>query len=196
MSPTTKSPYDGSDAPLRPVSLNPAHYRSGRWFLLAEGLVLLILGGYGLIAAAMHPVAGPTGVPVLGVLHLAPAHSGVLLGYGILAVLATIRRRPTVIITGVGTVGFLLLFTIGTAAAARVRPGPLGFDLGDSVLHGVLLAANLALLMWLLPDALEGPAWVRRRRAQRRDRTQKPAPAVAGTQPPPGLEANHDGGTS
>jgi len=163
MSPTTRSPYDSSDVPLRPVSDNPAHYRSGRWLLLAEGILLMILGGYGLIAAGMHPHAWqPTGVAVL-VLHLAPVHSGVLLGYGVFGVAATVHRRSTVIVTGLGVVGFLLLFTIGVTAAARARPGPWGFDLGDSVLHGALLIVDLALLIWLLPDAMEGPSWIRRR---------------------------------
>jgi hypothetical protein len=165
MSPRTKSPFDGSDSPLRPISLNPSHYRSGRWFLLAEGGLLVVLGVWGLAAALAYPDAGPTGAPVLW-LALNPAHSGLLLGFGVLAVFATIRRRPTVIITGVGAVAFTLLFMIGTVAAARSAPWLLGFDPGDSVLHGLLLVFNLALLMWLVPDALEGPAWIRRHRRQ------------------------------
>lgn len=162
MSPETKSPYDGSGSPLRPVSLNLPHYRSGRWWLLGEGIVLVGLGVWGWVAAETHPHAGPAGAPVL-MLHLAPLHSGVLLGYGILAIAAVLHRRSTVVVTGLGVVGLVLLFTIGTAAAARSRPGPFGFDLRDSVLHGVLLGLDLALLIWLLPDALEGPEWVRRR---------------------------------
>jgi hypothetical protein len=169
MSPTTKSPFDGSDSPLRPVSLNPSHYRSGRWFLLAEGGLLLVLGGGGVTSALAHPDADPAGAPVLW-LALTPTHSGLLLGFGVLAVCAVARRRHTVIITGFGAVLFLLLFTIGTGAAARHAPWVLGFDLRDSVLHAVLLVFNLALLMWLIPDALEGPAWVRRRRGPSRRR--------------------------
>jgi hypothetical protein len=165
MSPTTKSAFEGADSPLRPVSLDPSHFRSGRWFLLAEGVVLVAVGAGGLIAAARHPGAGRAGAPLLG-LALTPTHSAVLLGFGVIAVCATIRRRPTVIVTGVGVVAFLLLFTIGTVAAVRSAPGPLGFDLRDSVLHAVLLVFNLALLMWLVVNALEGPAWVRRRRRQ------------------------------
>jgi hypothetical protein len=84
------------------------------------------------------------------------------------AVLATVRRRPTVIVTGAATLGLMLLFTIGvTAATAGPTPGPLGLDLRDAVLHAVLLMANLALLIWLLPDALGDPSWVVRRRRAR-----------------------------
>jgi hypothetical protein len=161
MAPTTKSPFEGSDSPLRPVSLNPSHFRTGRWWLLGEGLLLVTLGIWGFGSAAAQPHVGAAGAPV-GWLALTRAHSVVLLGFGLCAMVATIRRRPTVIVTGVGVVAFLLLFTIGTAAAARHTPWVLGFDLRDSVLHAALLAFNLALLIWLVPDALEGPAWVQR----------------------------------
>jgi hypothetical protein len=168
MSPRTKSPFEGADPALRPVSQNPAHYRSGRWWLLGEGVLLVLLGCWGLASNAAHPHAGPAGAPVAVVLSLTAAHSGLLLGGGIVAVLATVRRRPTVIVTGAATLGLMLLFTIGvTAATAGPTPGPLGLDLRDAVLHAVLLMANLALLIWLLPDALGDPAWVVRRRRAR-----------------------------
>ncbi|MDQ2884440.1 MAG: hypothetical protein M3Y48_25730 [Actinomycetota bacterium] len=57
--------------------------------LLIEDAVLAALGVWGLIAAAVHPGAGPAGAPVL-VLALTPAHSGVLLGFGVLAALAAV----------------------------------------------------------------------------------------------------------
>jgi hypothetical protein len=187
MSPTTKTQWDGSDSPLRPVSLNPSHFRIGRWWLLGEGLLLVGLGLWGLYSAATHPHMGPTGAPVLW-LALSPAHSDVLLGFGLFAAVATVWRRPTVIITGIGAVGFTLLFTIGTVAAVASTPGPLGFDLRDSALHVVLLAFNLALLIWLIPNALEGPGWVRRRaRAQRPGRQVRPQEHRQ-AQPPNGRE--------
>lgn len=162
MSPTTKSPFWGEQSELRPVSLNPSHFRTGRVVLLAEGALLAALGLWGFIASAAHPTAGRAGAPVL-VLELTPAYSGVLVGLGVLAVLSAWRRRSALIITGVETVAFVLLFVIGTVASARSAPGPLGFDPADSVLHLIFMALNLALLMWLAADSLEGPRWIRRR---------------------------------
>ncbi|MGH3783599.1 MAG: DUF4383 domain-containing protein [Pseudonocardiaceae bacterium] len=162
MSPTTKSPFWGEKSALRPVSRSPWYFRTGRVVLLAEGAALAVLGVWGLIAAAAYPAAGPAGAPVL-VLALTPAHSGVLLGFGVLAVASAWWRRSALIVTGVEAVAFLLLFAIGTVASARSAPGPLGFDPGDSVLHLIFMALNLALLMWLGAETLEGPRWIRRR---------------------------------
>lgn len=167
MSPTTKSPFCGKDSALKPVSRSPSHFRTGRVVLLIEGAVLAILGVWGSIAASVQPNPGPAGASVL-VLALTPAHSGVLLGFGVLAGLSAWWRRSALIVTGVGAVGFLLLFAVGTVASARSAPGPLGFDPGDSVLHVVFMALNLALLMWLAAETLEGPRWVRRRPAPTR----------------------------
>ncbi len=171
MSPRTKSPIPGST--LRPVSRSRSQFRTGRVVLLIEGAVMAALGVWGLIAAEVHPGAGPAGAPVL-VLALTPAHSGVLLGFGVLAVLSAWRRRSALIVTGVEAVAFLLLFAIGTVASARSAPGPLGFDPADSVLHIIFMALNLALLMWLAAETLEGPRWVRRRTAPAR--TDPPPP--------------------
>ncbi|MDQ2707660.1 MAG: DUF4383 domain-containing protein [Actinomycetota bacterium] len=163
MSPVTKSPYWGPKSSLRQVSQSPSHFRSARWFLLAEGLTVAALGIAGLVSSWAHPGVGRAGAPVLA-LSLTPVHSGVLLGFGLLAILASFRRRAAVTVAGFGVVCYLLLFAIGTVAAVRHAPGPLGFDLGDSVLHAALMAVNLAVFIWLLPDALEGRAWVPRRR--------------------------------
>ncbi len=168
MSPTTKSPFWGKESALEPVSRSPSHFRTGRVVLLIEGAVLAILGVWGLIAASVQPTADPAGASVL-VLALTPAHSGILLGFGVLAVLSAWWRRSALIITGTLTVAFFLLFAIGTVASARSAPGPLGFDPADSVLHVIFMALNLALLMWLAAETLEGPRWVRRRPAP--DRT-------------------------
>ena len=167
MSPVVKSPYWGKDSPLRPVSLNPSHYHSGRWVLLAEALLVAGLGVYGLLAEVSAPAADITGHRAVAIALRAastPAHCWLLIGFAVLAALATLRRRTTLIITGAGVVGFLLLFAIGTVAAVRSTPGPLGFTASESVLHAVLMAINLTLLIWLLVNALQGPAWVRRRR--------------------------------
>jgi hypothetical protein len=161
MSPVSEDPVPGATSGLQRISLNPAHFRSARWLLLAEGLLVGALGGVGLVAAGAHSGPGPAGVPVLG-LTLTPAQSGLLLGFALLAVGATGYRRAAVIVTGVGAAGCLLLLVIGGVAAAYDRPGPFGFTLHGILLHALLAAINLAILIWLIPDSLEGPEWVKR----------------------------------
>ena len=173
MSPVSRGPVPDATSGLQRISLNPAHFRSGRWLLLTEGLLVGALGGLGLVSAGTHSGPGPASVSVLG-LTLTPAQSGLLLGFAVLAVLAVGYRRAAVIITGVGAAAFLLLLLIGGVAAAYDRPGPFGFTLHGIFLHGLLAAINLAILMWLIPDSLEGPEWVKRPRPQ--DRPQGEAP--------------------
>jgi hypothetical protein len=40
MSPAPKAPVPGPTSQLRRVRLDPSHYRSGRWFVVAEGVVV------------------------------------------------------------------------------------------------------------------------------------------------------------
>ncbi len=176
MSPVTQGPEGRMTSGLRLVSRNPAHFRQGRWFLLAEGVLLIALGGAGFISAATHPDASPDGAPVL-VLALTPWHSAILLGFGVLAVAGTWQRHAAIIVAASGTVGFLVLLFVGAVAAAHHAPGPLGFEARDIVLHGLVAAANFAVLYWLIPDALEGPDWVPR----------------TGTRTQPGRNPDHDG---
>ena len=161
MSPVTQGPVGRLTSGLRLVSRNPGHFRQGRWFLLAEGVLLIALGIAGFFSAATHPDAPPAGAPVL-VLALTPWHSAILLGFGVLAVAGTLQRHAAIIVTALGAVGFVVLVFIGAVAAAHHAPGPLGFEARDIVLHGVLAAANFAVLYWLIPDVLEGPDWVPR----------------------------------
>ncbi|WP_431239483.1 DUF4383 domain-containing protein [Mycolicibacterium aichiense] len=163
---------------LRLVSRNPGHFRRGRWFLLAEGLLLIALGAAGFISAATHPGYPPVGAPVL-VLALTPWHSAVLLGFGVLAVVGTLHRRAAVVVTGMGAAGFLILLFIGAVTAAHHAPGPLGFNARDIVLHGVIAAANFAILYWLIPDALEGPDWEPRPGTRTHDGSTPSPPASA-----------------
>lgn len=164
--PITKSRWPGSL--LRPVNLDPAHFRSGRWFLLAEGIALVALSVSALIAGRAGAPGGPDGVRVL-VLSLTPTHSWVLLGFGVAAALATMHRGATIAVTVLGVVGFLLLFAIGAAAAARPGAGPWGLDMRDAALHLGLLVYNLVLLVWLATTALQGRVWVRRNRTEDSD---------------------------
>ena len=170
MAPVTEGPFGRLTSGLRLVSRDGPHFRTGRWFVLAEGVVLVVLGVWGFVSAASHPGAGPTGAPVL-ILALTPWHSAVLLVIGLVVMLSAVQRHAAVIVTAAAGVIFVLLVFIGAIAAAHHAPGPLGLDNGDMVLHGVVAAVNFALLYWLLPDVLEGPDWVRRRDPSAADRS-------------------------
>ncbi|HZC54026.1 MAG TPA: hypothetical protein VE441_16230, partial [Mycobacterium sp.] len=83
--PVTAGHVPGLTSGLRRVRTDPRRFRNGRWFLLAEGALVSAFGIAGLISAALHPHAGPTGAPVLG-LATAPVHSAILLAFGVAAI--------------------------------------------------------------------------------------------------------------
>ncbi len=163
MSPVTQGPVGRLTSGLRRVSRNSGAFRSGRWFLLAEGVLLIALGTAGFVSDATHPDAPPAGAPVL-VLALTPWHSAILFGFGVFAALGALRRRAAITVTAVSAVIFVALMIVGAVSAVHQVPGPLGFEAGDVILHGVLAMANFAVLYWLIPDVLEGPDWVPRRK--------------------------------
>jgi hypothetical protein len=181
--PVTAGHVPGLTSGLRRVPTDPGRFRSGRWFLLAEGALVSAFGGAGLVSAALHPHAGPTGAPVLG-LASTPAHSGLLLAFGLVAIAAVVNRRAAVTVTALSAVAYLMLLFFSSVATARTMPTPMGFHAADILLHGVLAMVNLALLMWLIPDELGDEAWAPRRRPGR-DRRRPPAsqPAATGTPP-------------
>nr|WP_269454939.1 DUF4383 domain-containing protein [Mycobacterium scrofulaceum] len=158
--------------------MDPGRFRSGRWLLLAEGVLVSAFGIAGLVSAALHPRAGPTGTPVLG-LAATPAESAVLLALGVAAIAAVARRRAAITVTALSAVAYTLLLFFSSVATARAMPTPLGFHAADIVLHGVLAAVNFALLMWLIPDELGDETWV-----PRRGRDQGQASATAADRPP------------
>lgn len=178
MCPITMGPFGSLTSGMRVVSRNPWHFRTGRWFLLGESVVLIGCGVAGFVSAAMHPEASPAGAPVL-FLVLTPWHSTLLFAFGVLAAAGAVRRRAAIVVTAFSTVVFVVLVFVGAVAAAHGAPGPLGLENADIVLHAVLAAANFAVLYWIIPDMLEGPDWVRRTRAGNRDHPAAPTPAPA-----------------
>lgn len=177
--PVTAGHVPGLTSNLRRVPTDPGRFRSGRWFLLAEGALVSAFGIAGLVLAALNPQAGPTGNPVLG-LDLTGAHSVVLLVFGVAAVAAVSKRRAAITVTALSAVGYTMLLFFSAVATARTKPTPMGFHAADILLHGVLAVVNLALLMWLIPDELGDETWVRRRRRSRdRARPEAPPPESA-----------------
>jgi hypothetical protein len=173
--PNTAGPVPG----LRRVRTDPRRFRNGRWFLLAEGVLVSAFGIAGLISAALHPHAGPTGAPVLG-LATAPAHSAILLVLGLAAIAAVANRRAAVAVTALSAVAYMALLFFSSVATAREMPTSLGFHAADVVLHGGLAVVNLGLLMWFIPDELGDKAWVPRGR-----RGRGRAPESGGRSSPP-----------
>ena len=128
--------------------------------------MLLALGVAGLIIGL--PGAGGGARTAAWELALTPIHSWLLIAAGILAGLATVRGRTTVAATTFGAIAGLLLFAIGTASLGTPASGHWllrlwRYQVGDSVLFCVLTAYNFALILSLLANAVEGPAWVSRR---------------------------------
>jgi hypothetical protein len=101
--PVTAGPVPGLTSGLRIVRADPGHFRNGRWFLLVEGVLVSAFGIAGLVSAALHPHAGPTGAPVLG-LTTTLWHSAILLALGVVAIAAVGNRRAAVIVTALSAV--------------------------------------------------------------------------------------------
>ena len=162
MGSSTQGRVPGRTDNLEQVSLDPSHWRTGRRLLVAQGVIVGIWGGVGLAWAMAGAGARPAaGVALLG-LRVSPVQAATLLGFGMLAAVVGIWRRAGVIFSGLAAVSWLILMIICTVAAAHHAPGPMGFDLRDSLVYAALAAYNFGLLMWLSADVLEGPAWVSR----------------------------------
>jgi hypothetical protein len=152
----------GSDDDLEKVSVDASRWRTGRRFLVAEGVIVGAFGGVGLAWAMAGAKAPPSaGVAFLG-LNIAVVQAAMLLGFGVLAVVAALSRWAGVIFTGIAAMAWLVLAILCTDAAVHGAPGALGFDLRDSLVYAALIAYNFGVYTWLTSDALEGPARVRR----------------------------------
>jgi uncharacterized protein DUF4383 len=171
--PVTGGHVPGLTSRLRRIPMDPKRFHSGRWFLLAEGLLVSAFGTAGLVSWALHPHTGPTGAPVLG-LATTPAQSAILLAFGLVAIGAIGNRRAAITVTALSAIAYFTLLFISSVATAREKPTPLGFHAADIVLHGVLGVVNLGLLMWLIPDELGDEAWGPRTGGGR-DRRQLPS---------------------
>jgi hypothetical protein len=168
MSGSTHGPFRGRNDGLEKVRVDPSHWRSGRRFLVAEGVIVGGFGGIGLAWAI--PGAGTTpsaGVAFLG-LNISVLQGATLLGFGVLAVTVAVSRRAGVIFTGLAAMAWLVLMIQCTDAAVHQAPGAMGFDLRDSLVYAVLTGYNFGVYTWMTADGLEGPAWLRRAHRDRR----------------------------
>jgi hypothetical protein len=104
---TTRSAVPG----LTPVDPDPGRFRQARIILVAEGVVLLVLGIWAIVAASLYHGAASDGAPVL-VFRFTMIHAVVILVTGLLAFAATSNRRFGLFFSVVQTVGYLFVFII------------------------------------------------------------------------------------
>lgn len=122
--------------------------------LRGEALPAVAIGVVGLVVAD----AGPPWLP------LTPALSGTLLGIGVAAALASLWRRVALVFSVTVATASLFLVIIAAVAAAHHQPGPLALTNAAVLLWALLFCYHLAVGMWLVPDRIEGPAWLRTRK--------------------------------
>lgn len=121
--------------------------------LVCQGLIIGVLGGVGLAWSMASLRLGPEGTPLAGLL-VTPLHGGLLLTVGVLAVLSSLGRRPTVVFAALAVASWTVLTVICAIEVARHVPGVLGFDPRDTALYAGLALYNLVLCLWLAGPAL------------------------------------------
>lgn len=105
-----------------------------------------VFGGAGLAWSMANPQFGAEGAPIL-LLRVTPMHCVLMLGVGVLTILASLGRTALVF-SRIASFGWLALMVACIWQATGHQPGPLGFDSRDSLLYGALALYNLALVLW------------------------------------------------
>lgn len=152
----SKSPLPDSD--LVPVDPNPEHFRTARVALAVQGGLLLVLGGWGLVASMLAPPIGGSGsgAPVL-FFHLTLGHSAVLIGTGLLSIVCTRRYRWGFWFAVLQGCGYLLLYVSTMGDYNWIS------DRADNALHGALGIAGVGFLLWIAARGMTEWHWVVRR---------------------------------
>lgn len=114
-----------------------------------------VFGGAGLAWSMANPQFGAEGAPIL-LLRVTPLHCALMLGVGVLTILASLGRTAPVF-SRVASFGWLALMIACIWQATSHRPGPLGFDSRDSLLYGALALYNLALVLWFTIGVKRAP---------------------------------------
>jgi hypothetical protein len=145
---------DSAASGLVPVDPDPPRFRQARLILLAEGVLLIALGGWAAIAASGYHGTAPDGAAVLA-FRFTLIHALVILGTGVLAIVAASKRRLGLGFSVLRTVCYLFVFIISAGNRNSFS------DAADSILHGALAAIGLVLVMWIAARALNGITWRR-----------------------------------
>lgn len=151
---------------LHRVNLDQPHWKQARWLLGGEAVVLALLGTVALCGVFLVEPRG-TGFS-LGTVTLTVALSWTLIGTAGAAAVAVLRRRLALWFTAVVSVAALLLMFVGATAGAHHDPGPLGFSAASTLFFAPIFCFNFAVGIWLVPNHIEGPAWLPRRSARPR----------------------------
>lgn len=153
---------------LRRVSVNPPRWRKGRWLLVAEAFVVAIVGLAGVILVA------PDGATFsLAGIPLTPTLSWVLMSLGAAAAGSATHRRLALLFCAVTATTALGFVIVAAVAGAQHSPGPMGFAPAAILGWAVVFCYNFALGFWLIPDHIEGPAWVPRLQGRSGDATRR-----------------------
>lgn len=150
--------YDASKSPLPdsdvvPVDPNPEHFHTARIAFAVQGVLLLVLGGWGLIASTQAPPGGISGAPVL-FFHFTWGHSVVLIGTALLSIACTRRYRWGFWFAVVQGCGYLLLYVSTMGDFNWIS------DRADNALHGALGIAGVGFLLWIAARGMTEWHWV------------------------------------
>ncbi|WP_099023184.1 hypothetical protein [Mycolicibacterium palauense] len=150
---------NATDTPvLRRFSLDPGHWRQVRRVLMAEAVALAVVGGTGLgliWAGVAVRIGGADGVV------LTAAFCGLLLLVAVGAAVSATRRSLALWFTALVAVGALALVIVSAAFASHSSPGLLGFTDAATLLYALAFVFHFAMGVWLIPDRIEGPEWIR-----------------------------------
>lgn len=132
-------------------------FRIAQVALVVQGLLIGVLGGVSLAWSMANLRFGTEGIPIFFLL-VTPAHGGLLLTGGALAVLACLGRWTTVGFSVIAAASWATLTVVCAIECSRHIPGALGFDAHDTLLYAALAAYNLAVCLLLAPALRERPA--------------------------------------
>jgi hypothetical protein len=163
----TPTPTTNMTLPQRPSGGETAHSRLGDGVrtrfriahvaLVTQGLAIGVLGGVSLAWSMANLRFGTEGIPIFFLL-VTPAHGGLLLTGGALAVLACLGRWTTVGFSVIAAASWATLTVVCAIECSRHIPGALGFDAHDTLLYAALAVYNLAVCLLLAPALRERAA--------------------------------------
>ena len=134
---------------------NEGAFHTGRWIVLAQGIVFVLAGGGALAMALL----GGGSVLVFGA-RVPAVQAGIIAALGLVSLVCTLRRRWAALLSGVQSTLFWVLFIV--SAAVR-RPGPWQSVFGDdpacALIYLVVSLLGLVLVLWLFARALSDPDW-------------------------------------
>ncbi|WP_188987257.1 DUF4383 domain-containing protein [Saccharopolyspora thermophila] len=123
--------------------------------LVAQGLVLVVLGLAGLVSGGWQTSGD---YPALWIFQFNAAHSSLLLGWGVLAVVASWWRWSTAAFAAAQMVGGILLFLYGTAESTVGESRTvLSLDPAENFLHAGLAVLGFLILCGVASAPARGP---------------------------------------